>query len=200
MEGFDVDLIPYGQPLTIGDTQDTDLVIVLPVVDYPSPEGDVTLYDEAWTADEVALLESFVADGGLLLLANSAHRLKHGNRVLNPNEDWRDLNVLAERFGITYHDSVIPAAEARAEGRHPLIDGIQTLNLIAGNGVPFELVGDDTSQVLARAGEDIAVALVGYGAAGGEVLVLSDVAMLGSDWRGPTNLPFWRNLARYARQ
>ena len=145
------------------------------------------------------MLESFVADGGLLLLANSAHRLKHGNRVLNPNEDWHDLNVLAERFGITFHDSAIPAAEARVEGRHPLIDGIQTLSLIEGNGIPLELAGD-ASRVLARAGEDIAVALVGYGAAGGEVLVLSDVAMLGSDWRGPTNLPFWRNLAGYARQ
>jgi hypothetical protein len=200
MEGFDVDLIPYGQALTAEDTKDTDLVIALPVVDYPSPDSDLTLYDEAWATDEVTVLETFVADGGLLLIANSAHRLKHVNRVLDPNEDWRDVNVLAERFGITFHDGPIPTEEARVEGGHPLMDGIQTLSLIEGNGVPFNLAGDDASQVLAWAGQDAAVALVGYGAAGGEVLVLSDVSVLGSDWGGPTNLPFWRNLARYAGQ
>jgi hypothetical protein len=80
------------------------------------------------------------------------------------------------------------------------MDGIQTLSLIEGNGVPFDLARADASQVLARAGQDAAVALVGYGDAGGEVIILSDVAMLGTDWRGPTNLPFWRNLAKYAGQ
>lgn len=199
MEGFDVDLIPFGQAVTAQDTQDADLVIVLPVVDYPSPGGDVTLYDEAWTAEEITALESYVAGGGLLVLTNSGHRLKHGNSFLDPNEDWHDMNALAERFGIGFRAGSLPTAEARAEGDHPLVDGIQTLTLIEGNGVPFDLAADHATQVLAWAGQDAAVALIGYGAAGGEVLVLSDVAILGADWYGPDNLPFWQNLARYAR-
>lgn len=44
------------------------------------------------------------------------------------------------------------------------------------------------------------MALVRYGDAGGEVLVLADVGILGSTGEPTlTNLPFWRNLAEYAR-
>jgi hypothetical protein len=38
-EGFDVDMIPYGQALTPDDLVDADLVVALPVHDYPSPDG-----------------------------------------------------------------------------------------------------------------------------------------------------------------
>jgi hypothetical protein len=194
-EGFDVDLIPYGEPVTAADLQDADLVVALPVVDYPSPEGDAGVYDEAWSPEEVAALEAYVAGGGLLTLTNSAHRLKYYNVPLDPNEDWADANELAERFGVAYQEGTLPAAVARIQGEHPLVVGVPDLHLIVKNGVPFTL---DGGQTLAQAEGQPVLALVDYGEAGGQVLVLADLGILGS--RGePHNLPFWRNLARYAR-
>jgi len=195
-EGFDVDLIPYGQPVTSADLEETDLVVALPVLDYPSPDGDPALYDESWSEEEITALEAYVAGGGLLVLTNSVHRLKYNNRVLDPNEDWSDANPLAARFGVTYHSGTLSGAQAQAEGESPLVDGITVLELAEANGVPFSLT---EGQVLAQAGGELAVALVDYGDAGGQILVLADVGMLGTDGDEPVNLPFWLNLAEYAR-
>jgi hypothetical protein len=195
-EGFDVDLIPYGQAVTSADLEETDLVVVLPVVDYPSPEGDRDLYDEAWSEEEIAALEAYVAEGGLLVLTNSAHRLKYNNSAMDPNEDWSDANPLAARFGITYHSGALSSTEAQTEGENPLVEGIATLELAEANGVPFSLAG---GQVLAQADGEVVAALVDHGQGGGQVLVLADVGMLGHDGGEPTNLSFWRNLARYVQ-
>jgi hypothetical protein len=195
-EGFDVDMVPYGQPVTSADLEETDLVVVLPVVDYPSPEGDPDLYDEAWGQEEIAALEAYVAGGGLLVLTNSAHRLKYNNWVMDPNEDWSDANALASRFGITYHDGALPGVQAETEGESPLVEDVVSLDLAEDNGVPFSLA---KGQVLAQAGGELAVALVDYGDAEGQVLVLADAGILGADKGEPANLPFWLNLARYAR-
>ena len=196
-EGFDVDLIPYGQAVTGADLADADLVVALPVVDYPSPEGDTSLYDEAWSEAEIAALEAYVAGGGLLVLANSGHRLKYNNRVEDPNEDWRDANSLAARFGVTYQEGVLDGTEAGTKGRSPLVKGVEALELAAANGVPFTVTG---GQVLAQMDGKPVAALVDHGSSGGQVLVLADVGMLGNGGDEPTNLPFWLNLARYARE
>jgi hypothetical protein len=181
------------------DDLDASLVIVLPVLDLPDSEGDLDLYDEAWTQAEVEALEAYVASGGLLVLTNSQHRLKYGARSLEPNEDWEDVNALASRFGIAYQQGSLKGGEASIEGKHPLMEGLETLRLSEGNGVPFGLSGELEGLVLAMAGKDPAAALVAYGDAGGEVLVLADVASLSSLWEWPHNYPFWQNLARYAR-
>jgi 7,8-dihydropterin-6-yl-methyl-4-(beta-D-ribofuranosyl)aminobenzene 5'-phosphate synthase len=194
-EGFDVDLIPYDQPVTPADLADTDLVIVLPVLDYPSPEGDIGLYDDAWSQEEAAVLEAYVAEGGLLALTNSAHRLKYYNTMLDANEDWSDVNALATRFGVSFQDGTVRSPVTQMNGHHPLMEGISTLELLEGNGVPFRLA---EGQSLAQAGGEPVVALVDYGHTGGQVLVLADLGILGS--RGePHNLTFWQNLAQYAR-
>jgi hypothetical protein len=198
-EGADVDVIPYGQAVTPDDLADAVLVVVLPVLDLPTLEGDPDLYDEAWTQEEIDALEAYVAGGGLLVLTNSQHRLKNGARSLEPNEDWEDANALASRFGITYQQGSIEGGEAPIEGKHPLMKGLETLRLSEGNGVPFRLSAEYEGLVLALAGKDPAAALVAYGDAGGEVLVLADVASLSSLWEWPHNYPFWQNLARYAR-
>jgi hypothetical protein len=197
-EGFDVDQVPYGQPVTDADFEDAALVVALPVVDYPGSEGDPALYDEAWLQAEIGALEAYVEGGGLLVLANSAHRLKHGNVVREANEDWEDANALAGRFGITYQEGSVEAEEAWIDGRSPLIEGVVHLELAPGNGVPFDVDGGVDAQVLALAGGEPVVALVDYGL--GQVLVLADLGILGADWGGPDNLPFWQNLARYARE
>jgi hypothetical protein len=195
-EGFDVDLIPYGQAVTPADLEETDLVVVLPVVDYPSPDGDPDLYDEAWSEEEIAALEAYVAEGGLLVLTNSAHRLKYNNSVLDPNEDWSDANDLATRFGIIYHSGALSSTEAQTEREGLLVEGVEILELAETNGLSFSLAG---GQVLAQADGEVVAALVDHGQGGGQVLVLADVGMLGHDGGEPTNLSFWRNLARYAQ-
>jgi hypothetical protein len=199
MEGFDVDLIPYGQAVTPADLEDVDLVVVLPVLDYPTSESDPDLYDEDWTQEEVDALKAYAAEGGLLVLTNSRHRLKYGTQGLGPNEDWGDANALASEFGVTYQDGVVKGNQAQTEGDHPLVAGMSTLALGEDNGVPFDMSQEIEGQVLAWADGAPALALVDYGDAGGQVLILADVGILSAGWSEPQNLPFWRNLAGYAR-
>ncbi len=196
-EGFDVDVIPYGQPVTPADLADADLVVALPVIDYPSPPGDVTAYDEAWTEPEIESLVAYVEQGGLLVLTNSARRTWLGS-LFDANEDWPDANALAENFGVVFEEGALSAAGAPAQVEHPLMADQWELALLGGNAVPFAMQSGDT---LAAVDEEPVAGLVDYGAAGGQVLVLGDVGMLGYVGSAPAdaNLAFMRNLARYAR-
>jgi hypothetical protein len=199
MEGFDVDLIPYGQAVTPADLEGADLVFALPVLDYPSVEGDPDLYDEAWTREEIEALKAYVEEGGLLVVTNSSQRLKYGTGGMGPNEDWADANALASEFGITYQSGVITGPRARTEGVHPLVEGVRGLELGQDNAVPFDVSPEAEAQVLAQADGAPVLALVDVGDAGGQALILSDVGILTAGWSEPPNLPFWQNLARYAR-
>jgi hypothetical protein len=197
-EGFDVDGIPYGQPVTAEDLATADLVVVLPVIDYPGTGGDVTVYDEAWSDEEVEALLSYVEQGGLLVLANSAHRILLG-LVFDANEDWGDLNALSEPFGVVFEEGVLSSSGVQTEREHPLMDRQYGLTLMEGNGVRFTM---ETGEVLAEAGGAPVVGLVDYGEAGGQVLILADLATLGIAGLLPPDeysLSFSRNLARYAR-
>jgi hypothetical protein len=198
LNGFDVDMVPYGQPVSPADME-AELVIVLPVVDYASPDGDVDVYDEAWSQPEIAVLESYVAQGGLLVLTNSAYRLRDGNwRMKDSNEDWPDANALAQRFGVSYQaETLAPGSIAQIQSDHPLVKGEERLMLVEGNGVPFTL--DDKGQVLATLQDEPVAALVDYGDAGGQVLILADVGILGSGRGEPANVALWKKLAEYAR-
>jgi hypothetical protein len=200
MEGFDVDLVPYGQAVTPADLEDTDLAVVLPVVDYPTVEGDLDLYDESWTQAEIDALEAYVEGGGLLVLTNSRHRLKYGTDGMDLNEDWADANALASEFGVTYQDSVIEANQARTDGDHSLVDGIRMLEFGPQNGIRYEVSNGIAGEVLAWVGVTPVVTLLDHGSQGGQVLVLADVAILTAGWSEPLNLPFWQNLGRFARE
>ncbi len=198
-EGFDVDVIPYGQAVTSDDLASADLVVVLPVIDYASPDGDLTSYDEAWGDDEVEALVAFVEQGGLLVLTNSAHRIQLFGLVFDANEDWQDMNPLAENFGVVYTEGTLSSASARIEGEHPLVADQRQLTMIEDNGIPFTMQNGET---LAAVRGTPAAGLVDYGEAGGQVVVLADVGMLGyAGFEQPPvdNLRFWRNLAQYVR-
>jgi len=195
--GLDVDLIPYGLSFSPDDLQGAALVFALPPIDYPSEEaGSVDLYDVAWTEQEVEALEQYVADGGLLAILNSRYRLKYGYAPLDENEDWSDVNALAQVFGVTFYDGATWGEIGQA-GDHPLVDGLETLRLAESNGVPFTY---EEGESLAFMYGDPVMALVPYGENGGEVLVLGDLGLLRSTWdTDPTrNLPLWLNLASYA--
>jgi hypothetical protein len=196
MEGFDVDLIPYGQPVTSADLEGADLVVVLPVVDLPVQGAN--LYDEAWSDEEIAALEGYVAAGGFLVLTNSAHRLMFGNSIKDYNEDWRDANALAERFGITYEfQELAYRLQFAARDSHLLVEGVSYVEVIPKNGLPIVMEESLEGRVLVQEDGKIVVGLVDYGEAGGQVLALADVGILGSVGE-PQNLSFWRNLAEYA--
>ncbi len=197
-EGFSVDVIPYGQAVTAADLVDSDLVVLLPIIDYPSPSGDLTVYDEAWSEQEIKSLVTYVEQGGLLVLANSAKRIWLGS-VWDANEDWPDVNALSEHFGVVFGEGTLSSSRARTLRGHPLMEGQSSLALLADNAVPFTMQAGDT---LADAGGDPVVGLVNYGKAGGQVLVLADVGILSLAGSAPPegdNLPFLRDLARYAR-
>jgi hypothetical protein len=196
-EGFDVDVIPYGQSPTSDDLADADLVVILPVIDYPTANGDLTLYDEEWRADEIDLLVKYVEQGGLLVLTNSANRLFMG-RVFDANEDWEKANALAAPFGISYESTPCPSIAPIASD-HPLTEKLSGLRLIADNGLVISL---RAGQTLAEMGGKAALGLVDYGEEGGQVLALSDVGSLdlyNPRQEGRDNFAFLRNLARYAR-
>lgn len=197
-EGLDVDVIPYGQSPTYDDLADADLVLILPVIDYPSADSDLSLYDEEWRADEIDLLVTYVEQGGLLVLTNSANRLFFGE-VSDVNEDWEKINALAAPFGVSYESDPLPLTAARVASAHPLTERLSGLRLIANNGLPIKLQAGET---LAELGGQAALGLVDYGGAGGQVMVLSDLGSLDlydSRDHERDNFAFLRNLARYVR-
>jgi pimeloyl-ACP methyl ester carboxylesterase len=198
-EGFDVDVLPYGRAVTPDELADADLVVVLPVIDYPGPGGDDTLYDETWSDEEIEALVTYVEQGGFLVLTNSAHRLQLFGLAFDENEDWQDANALSEVFGVVFENGTLSSSSARTQGQHPLTENQASLALIHDNGVPFTM---QVGETLAQVGGRPALGLVEYGEAGGQVLVLADVGMLGFAGSEPPerdNLAFLRNLARYAR-
>jgi hypothetical protein len=192
--GFDVDMVPYGRSLTPADLSATDLVVALPVHDYPTPEVDTTLYDEAWTDTEIDLLDDFVARGGVLVLTNTDRRLKYVNLAYDHNEDWQDVNVLADRFGVRYTSSLVDGSLVLVSGDHPIVDGVVMVRCIAENGHTFQI---DAGTVLARADDRPAIAVVPHGS--GHVVVLADLGMLGAIQDPPRNQRFFENLAQFAR-
>ena len=192
--GVDTDLVPYGHRLTASDLEGADLVIVLPVLDYPNEYGDLNVYDEQWRSGEIAVLEDYVDGGGRLVLTNSGYRLWFVNSTWEPNEDWRDVNALSQRFGVSYVDGPIEGDQARAAGQHALMQGVQTLWLADGNVIPFE--PPPSAEVIATVDGRPAVAVFSHGS--GEVLVLADVGLLGDGSIEADNRRFWDNLAEWA--
>jgi hypothetical protein len=146
---------------------------------------------------EIDLLVTYVEDGGLLVLTNSANRLFF-DEPLDANEDLEKANALAAPFGISYESDPFPINVAIIASAHPLTENLSRLRLINNNGTPINL---GTGETLAELGERAALGLVDYGEAGGQVLVLSDLGSLdlydfGRDERN--NFTFMRNLASYA--
>lgn len=196
-EGFDVDVIPYGQEITSEDLMDTALVVILPPIDYPTADSDLALYDEEFHTEEIDLLLSYVDQGGFLMLTNSANRLFFG-LVSDPNEDWEKINALAAPFGASYENDPFKITAVPVIGDHPLTENLNQLRLIGYNGLSITLQG---GEILAQLQEQVALGLVDYGTTGGQLLILSDLGSLDVyDFREDDrdNFTFLSNLARYA--
>jgi hypothetical protein len=194
--GFDVDLVPYGERLTADHLEGADLVIVLPVFDYPNEYGDQDLYDEQWRGTEISAIEDYVDNGGgWVVLTNSGHRLWFSNITRERNEDWGDMYPLSERFDVVYINGPMEGDLAQVVGTHDLVDGVETLWLAPGNSVPFSAPSGAT--VLATAGGWPAAAVFNCGSGG--VIALSDLGMLGDGFGEGDNRRFWSNLAEFAK-
>lgn len=196
-EGFDVDVIPYGQALTPADLLETDLVVALPVIDLTGPDGDVTLQHDGWRDGEVEALVAYVQDGGFLVLTNSANRIML-RRVFDPNEDWEDVNKLGTHFGVTFQEGQIPGTSITVVGDHPLTASQSSLKMLENNAVPFTM---ESGEILAEGSDGLGAGLIDYGDSGGQVLALADAGILGFAGIGNPgydNFIFLRNLAHFA--
>jgi len=196
MEGFDVDMVPYGQAVTAADLEGADLVVALPPIDY-ALDGPGAGQAEAWSAAEAEALAAYAAGGGLLVVTNAARRLKYGSQALEPNEDRAGANPLAGRFGLAFEEDAVTAAEAQPVDDHPLLAGVGRLELGSGTAVPLRLLEGGRGQVLAEAGDVPAAILAEHGR--GHVLALGDLALFVAAGPESQNVRFWRNLAAYAR-
>ena len=91
----------------------------------------------------------------------------------------------------------IDSSEAVVVGEHDLVDGVDRLAMVPGNGVALSAVSVD-DQALALADDALVAVLVAHGEAGGEIVALGDIGMLVSQGGEPSNFQFWQNLAQYA--
>jgi hypothetical protein len=185
-EGFDVDLIPYGQPLAASDLQDVSLVVLLPTVDYP---GD---RDETWGDAELALLESYVSEGGFLLVTNSNLSMAMTMPLQDPNEDALDINALLEPMGVRFSPGSLRGDSATAKTDHPLNRDAPYLAAYNGNGVPFSMSSGVTLYEVS--GHPI-IALLEFGK--GRVLVVADISLLIVGGDAGRNFDFVWNIAKF---
>jgi hypothetical protein len=189
-EGFDVDLIPYGQAITRSDLKDVSIIVLPPTLDYPGK------HNEKWGEAEIALLESYVAEGGLLVVTNSSCNYAIKRCLDDINEDRRSLNALLEPMGVAFmYGGGLSDAIALAITEHPLTANASYLSFYDSQGVPFRM---KNGLELIRAAARPIVGLLDYGSQGGQVLVIADLGILQVDSMGAKNMEFLKNIARYA--
>jgi len=190
-EGFDVDLVSYGQALTSADLENVDLIILPPTIDYPGAN------DETWTAQEIALLDEYVQNGGFLVVVNSARNFSTKIALDEINEDSRKLNPLLEPMGVTFRYGKIGGSDiALVAAEHPLTENAAYLSYYEYNGIRFTM--EDGIELVRAAGIPL-VGLVDYGSNGGQVMVIADIGILQGDSNGTKNIDFLLNIAKYAK-
>lgn len=191
-EGFDVDLIPYGQSITPSDLENTEIVILPPTLDYPGPQN------ETWSESEITILNKYVSDGGFLVVTNTTFNYSTIIPLDENNEDSRKFNTLLEPMGISFRYGNIGGENdeiAKAVTDHPLTENATYLTYNNSFGVPFTM---KNGLELLRADFRPIVGLVDYGDQGGQVLVIADLGILQTNSVGAKNLQFLKNIARYA--
>ena len=189
-EGFDVDLILDSQALTQADLADVDVIILPPTLDFPGENLG------KWSEAEIGLLDAYVAEGGGLVVVNSAYNHVMKRRLDDHNEDKRVFNALLEPMGITFTFGVSQGdGLALAIAEHPLTENATYLACYDGNAVPFRM--ENGLELIRYAGSPL-VRFVEYGDQGGQVLVIADIGILQADSNGAKNFEFLKNIAHYA--
>jgi len=189
-EGFDVDLIPYGQKLTPSDFENVGIAVLLPTMSYPGTS------DNVWNQDEFALIEQYIAEGGFLVITNSSFNLLLGRKIEDRNENVFALNPFLSSIGIRFQYGALDGNIAMAVADHPLMEEAGYLKLFENNGVPVKI---DSGLDLAQVNGRTIIGLVDYGNQGGQVLIISDLGILKDNGPGAKNMNFVKNIATYAR-
>lgn len=187
-EGFDVDLLPYGQTLTRRDLDTASVIVLLPTVDLPGN------HEEAWSEAEFSLIDTYVKEGGTLIVTNSNIGMAMTMPLNDPNEDALDINGLLEPMGIQFRTGSLPGESATASLDHPLTMDAPYLMTYAGNGLPFNI---NSGIILYEVGGHPMVGMVDYGENGGQVLVVADIALLIESGGVGKNMQFVKNIASY---
>jgi len=189
MEGFDLDMIPYGQLLTQSDMENVGVVILLPSLDYPGE------HEEEWTEKELAVLDQYISEGGFLIVTNSSSSFAMTVPLNDENEDALNVNALLKAAGVEFKEGVMRGEVATPASEHPITNGIGYLTMYPGNGVPFDL---NAGQSLFEVNRHPVVGLVDYGDQGGEVLIVADISLLFDNSGDANNLVLVKNIASYA--
>ena len=189
--GYQISVIPYGKTLAAEDLAGADLVVVLPVLDYPITEIASDTYDAAWTAEEAVLINDYAKKGGRVMIVNSANRLKFYSRVLDENEDWEDLNTITNQWGVKFvgigADSYTLTTDTSS-----LMHDVPEILITPANAVYFSITDGE-----ALAGMKSKAYLAQIKVGNGEVLIISDMTMLGEYDQGLMNPQLVRNLANW---
>lgn len=186
--GYQISILPYGQPLTAEDLTNADMAIVLPVYDY-SPENGA--YDSGWSSKEAEILDAYAQDGGRVLIINSGYRLKLYSRMLEENEDWSSLNTLTNQWGVNFKGRGSENNPLNVEDQG-LLEGVSTINITPLNTVSFSI---ESGKALAGTPADTYVAQVEVG--NGEIVILGDLSILGEDDMGLINPVLVENLTEW---
>ncbi len=190
-EGFDVDLIPYGQAVTPADLKDVGVIVLPPALNSPGKPP------EKWNETELALLTSYVADGGLMVVVNSANSYASTILLNSRNLSARSANALLEPMGIKF---IFGGAggdnTALAASEHPLMLDATYLTFRGDNAVAFTM---KSGVELAQSAGNPIIGLVDFGEQAGQVLVIAELGILQADGSGGKNLEFLKNIANYAR-
>ena len=182
--GYEINVIPYGEELESSDLEGIDLVVVPPVYDLQISEETyagytpVNGYDAGWTESEAGVIYDYAHNGGTLMIMNSAFRLKLGEAFYDFNEDWQDLNVLTDAFGVTFTEQGTGREQMNAA-----IDGKEyILSLSSENTVFFTAPAES---VLAGTADEASLAEVAVGS--GRVIVLGDLMVIRTAYGGTGN-------------
>ena len=190
-EGFDVDLIPYGQTVTPGDLENVGIIVLPPALNSPGSSPEV------WSESEIAALRGYVEDGGLLVVINSANGYASTLNLSSPNLSARSANALLEPMGIKFMFGGLGSDDsAVAVSDHPLTSNATYLTLQGGNTVAFSM---KNGQALFHAvSRRPLVGLVDYGEQGGQILVIAEMGLVQTSTGGAKNIQFVINIAHYA--
>lgn len=191
-QGYDVDLIPYGTPVTDADIQDATIVFVIPAADYP--EVETGAYDEAWLPEELEALQSYAEDGGLLVITNCSGLMGYTLEGWEGNEDFSDMQAVADLFGVTLESRMASATSGEVAVEHAILQGLTRLVAETSSGYSFTL---STGQVIIQSGSEAMVASIPVGDHNGEVLFFSSLSFFIDRYFDVRNVPLLVNLAEY---
>jgi hypothetical protein len=184
--GYEITVVPYGETLSPADLEGADLVVVLPVYDYPVGEDTKNSYDTSWTQEEAKVLDAYAQNGGIVLVVNSGTRLKLYNRMYDINEDWADLNTLTDQWGIHFNKVGANSSTVSVQFNGTTFQMILTPS----NTVVFSA---PSGSVLAGSAGEAAFAEVTIGS--GRVIVLGDLSALGEYDTGLINKELVKSIA-----